>query len=81
MDAKIFSEIPNELKTIEVDVEKKIFNVNGVPFGKRCTGFSISCDAEKFKIRMEIDTRVSLANYGMHGKKLTDYSYEKRSSR
>lgn len=76
-DAKIFSEIPNELKTIEVDVEKKIFKVNGVPFGRKCTGFRISCDAAKFQIYMEVDTSVILANYNMRGDKTADYSYEK----
>lgn len=79
-DAKIFSETPNELKTIEVDVEKKIFNINGVPFGKRCTGFRISCEAlNGFDIRMDIDTTVKLASYEMNGKKKTDYTYEKHS--
>lgn len=79
MDAKIFSETPNELKTIEVDVEKKIFNVNGAPFGKRCTGFRISCDAcTGFDIRIDIDTTVSLANYDTRGNKKTGYSYEKQ---
>lgn len=66
MKKNIFSEIPHELKTIEVDVEKKIFNVNGVPFGNNCTAFSISCEAcEGYKIRMDIDTTVHLASYGM----------------
>lgn len=66
MGKNIFSEMPCELKTIEVDVEKKIFKVNGVPFGNNCTAFSISCEAcEGFKIRMEIDTTVHFASYGM----------------
>lgn len=61
---------PIELKTIEVDVEKKIFNVNGKPFGEDCTAFSISADAvEGYRIRMEIDTTVRLASYGTDGKK------------
>ena len=80
MEKTIFSEIPHELKTIEVDVEKKIFKVNGVPFGDRCTGFNISCEAgEGFKIRMDIDTTVQLASYSMDGEKKTDYTYEKHS--
>ena len=80
MDANVFSNIPNELKTIEVDVEKKIFNVNGVPFGKECTGFNISCEAtEGFKVRMDIDTTVHLASYDMGGEKTTGYTYEKHS--
>ena len=38
---KIF--VPHELKTIEVDTEKKIFRINGEDFGRECTGFIISC--------------------------------------
>ena len=69
---------PHELKTIEVDVEKRIFNVNGEPFGGNCTAFSISCNAtDGYKIRMEIDTTVHLASYSMHdGEKETDHTYE-----
>ncbi len=69
---------PMELKTIEVDVEKRIFNVNGKPFGENCTAFSIRCDAvDGYKIRMEIDTTVHLASYAMHnGEKKTDRTYE-----
>lgn len=79
MDAKIFSEVPNELKTIEVDVEKKIFKVNGVPFGDRCTHFYISCEGgEGFKVKMEIDTTVQLASYGMNGEKLDSQVRERR---
>lgn len=80
MDAKIFSETPNELKTIEVDVEKKIFNVNGVPFGGSCTSFSISSEAgEGFRIYMELNTTVKFASYEMGGKKIEDYTYKKHS--
>lgn len=69
---------PMELKNIEVDVEKKIFNVNGKPFGEECTAFSITCDAiEGYKIRMEIATTVHLVSYALHnGEKETDHTYE-----
>lgn len=80
MNVNIFTDVPSELKTIEVDVDKKIFNVNGVPFGKRCTGFYISAETvEGFKIHMEIDTTVCLASYDINGKKITDYTYERYS--
>lgn len=80
MKADILTNIPNELKTIEVDIEKNIFNVNGVPFGDYCTSFSISCEAvEGFKIRMEMDTKVELASYERSGKKISDNAYEKHS--
>lgn len=56
--------VPHELKTIEVDVEKKIFKVNGEEFGKHCTGFTITCEGyNEFWIRMEINTTVQLASY------------------
>lgn len=45
--------VPQELKTIEVDVEKRIFKVNGKPFGEDCKAFAISCDAvDGYRIRM-----------------------------
>lgn len=62
---KIFT--PHELKTIEVDTEKKIFRINGEDFGEGCTGFTISCTPGEFKIRAEIDTTVEFANYSSKG--------------
>jgi hypothetical protein len=54
--------VPRELKTIEVDTEKKIFRVNGEDFGNGCTGFAIICQRyDRFDIRMEIDTTVVYA--------------------
>lgn len=29
MKAEIFTDIPNQLKTIEIDAEKRIFKING----------------------------------------------------
>lgn len=80
MKAEIFTKTPNELKTIEVDVEKKIFNVNGVPFAEGCTGFYISADAANgYKVSMEIDTTVHFSSYSTFGEKIADYAYEKHS--
>lgn len=76
--AEIFT--PHELKTIEVDVEKKIFRVNGEDFGKGCTGFSIGCDAAKddfFEIRMTVDAGIEFASYGRDGDKRSDRTVEK----
>lgn len=54
---KIF--VPHELKTIEVDAEKKIFRINGENFGEDCTGFTITCHGyNSFDIRVEVDTTV-----------------------
>lgn len=59
MQAEVFTMLPNELKTIEIDTEKKIFKVNGEDFGERCTGFYIHGDAvEGFNVRMNVNTGV-----------------------
>ena len=50
---------PHELKTLEIDTEKKVFRINGENFGERCTGFQIICyDYNSFDIRVEIDATV-----------------------
>lgn len=56
-ERKIF--VPHELKTIEIDVEKKIFRVNGEDFGKDCTGFSLYCstnhsDEERYAVSLSL---------------------------
>ena len=63
--SKIF--IPHELKTIEVDTEKKIFRINGEDFGDGCTGFMISCTPDDFRIDMQVDTTVHFASYSNKG--------------
>lgn len=51
--------IPHELKTLEVDTEKKVFRINGEDFGEGCTGFQIICNHyDSFDIRVEINTTV-----------------------
>lgn len=60
--SKIF--IPHELKTLSIDTEKKIFQINGEDFGKGCTGFSIWCGGPgRFNIRMELDVAVRYVHY------------------
>lgn len=62
---EILTGIPQEIKTLEVDTEKKIFKLNGIDFGKGCEEFVISCTGgEGFKIRMELSKRIIYANYG-----------------
>ena len=59
---KIF--VPHELKTIEVDTEKKVFKVNGEEFGRDCAGFTITCHSyQNFTVRMEVDAIVRYVHY------------------
>lgn len=72
---KIFT--PHELKTIEVDVENKIFRVNGENFGKNCTGFTISGAVGDFNQCFDITMSVSSdivfgSKYNMHGERTYD---------
>ena len=71
MQAEVFTMLPNELKTIEIDIEKKIFKINGENFGERCTGFYINGDAvDGFDVRMGINTDVLyVSKYNIDGKK------------
>lgn len=72
--------IPHELKSIEVDVEKKIFRINGEDFGENCTGFSIHCKKhDDFSVRAEFDTTVVFATYGKRGEKTGEEKYQTNS--
>lgn len=63
-DDKLF-DFP-KLETVEIDVNKKIFKINGIDFGHRCSGFDIYCDTENgFIVRMEVKTTVTFANYDL----------------
>lgn len=76
--AEIFT--PHELKTIEVDVEKKIFRVNGEDFGHGCTEFEIRCSAGKddfFKVNMRVGTTVNFSSYDRNGNKRSDRTIER----
>lgn len=76
--AEIFTESLNELKTVEIDFEKKIFKINGVDFGNGTTEFSINFEAGgDFNVYMDAYTRVRFATYDSHGKKLTDRTIER----
>lgn len=72
-EKKIFT--PQKLKTIEIDVEKKIFRVNGEDFGKDCTSFSLDCSAgrsnsERYAVCMDIRTDIRFrANFDHNGEK------------
>ena len=63
----------HELKTIEVDVEKKTFKINGEDFGRGCTGLTITCNGyNNFSVRAEVDTTVQFATFNGNGR--TSYS-------
>lgn len=40
---------PRELKTVEIDVEKKIFRVNGRDFSNEVSSFVLTCGGERDK--------------------------------
>lgn len=80
---KIF--VPHELKTVEIDVERKIFRVNGEDFGKHCTGFTINCSTERegdkfLNLSLYVDTGISFTSYDHNGDKTIE-SFKKRSGR
>lgn len=63
---QILAGVPQEIKTLEVDAEKKIFKLNGIDFADSCDYFGVSCTAtEGFRIRMELSKRIICANYGI----------------
>lgn len=61
---EILSEIPQEIKTLEVDVEKKIFRLNGIDFAEGCDFFLVECQGgEGFHVKMELNKKIVCANY------------------
>lgn len=67
---KVFLDLPNELKTLEVDTDKKMFNINGIPFGKGIESFDIHYEARERKISVEFDSHIKFASYDMYGSKI-----------
>lgn len=64
---EILSEVPQEIKTLEVDTEKKIFRLNGIDFADGCDYFEVSCEGgEGFKVRMELNKRIALVSYDLN---------------
>ena len=64
---------PRELKTVEIDVENKVFRVNGEDFSK-VTGFKLSCtstrDSEKdlFQVLLSLESNIRYLNeYDING--------------
>lgn len=68
-----------ELKTLEIDVEKKIFNINGEPFAKDCSGFSIFCRPKEFEIHVDMDHTIRFATFNLRtGEKTAEGCYESK---
>lgn len=68
--------IPHQLRTLEIDTEKKVFRINGEDFGKGCTGFQIIChNYNSFDIRVEIDTTVKYVAI-KNGKLIEEQQYK-----
>lgn len=44
---EILAGIPQEIKTLEVDVEKKVFRLNGIDFAEGCDFFQCPVKAER----------------------------------
>lgn len=61
--------IPKELKTLEIDIENKIFKVNGENFGSKCQYLKIECSPPEWKFKVVI-TRpmVFCGSYDLKGK-------------
>lgn len=72
---RIDSVPPRELKTVEIDVEKKIFRVNGEDFSK-VTGFNLSCkpalsehEKDWFGVVLNVESDIKyISEYDIRGK-------------
>ena len=74
---------PRELKTVEIDVENKVFRVNGEDFGKVVEGFTLSClsheDKEKdwFNVTLQLVDRLTYTNgYDINGNLTSEYEWK-----
>lgn len=64
--------VPHELKKIEMDIENKIFLINGEEFGKGCKSISIHCNPPEWKFRVVIDKPIEFqATFDLNGKEIT----------
>lgn len=63
---------PHELKTLEIDIENKIFKVNGEDFGKGCSEISIYCTPPNWGVCVEIGQKIIFERYDLHGKHIEE---------
>lgn len=76
---------PRELKTVEIDVEKRIFRVNGKDFSK-VTGFNLSCkpslsDSEKdwFRVILSLESSLKyMSEYDIYGNATSQEEWRKQ---
>lgn len=68
MNAEVFTRLPNDLKTIEIDVEKRKFLVNGESFG-RSLNFTLTLNTTNgYEAELKVGTNVEFRSYTKSGK-------------
>ena len=58
---------PHELKTVEIDVEKKIFKINGMDMGKGCSDLNINFNCNGSRIKVEAKNIIEFSSYDRRG--------------
>lgn len=58
---------PHELKTVEIDVEKKIFKINGMDMGKGCSDLNINFNYKGSTIKVESRSIIEFSSYDRRG--------------
>ena len=70
---------PHELKTLEIDIEKKIFKINGEEFGKGCRFLEIICSPPEWEFKVLIDRPIEFSTiYNLKGKEKSRTLYKAR---
>lgn len=68
---------PHKLKTLEIDIENKIFRINGEDFGKKCKSVSIVCTPPEWRYSVIVDKPIEfVATYDLKGAKKNRAVYE-----
>lgn len=63
--------IPKELKTLEIDIENKIFKVNGENFGSKCQYLKIECSPPEWRFKVSVKKTIEFyGKYDIKGDKL-----------
>lgn len=68
---------PQTLKTLEIDIEKGIFKINGEDFGKGCQSVKIVCNPPEWRFRVIINRPIEFyTEYDLKGKEKNRALYE-----